>query len=93
MTSSWPPTCSSARGDARMTSCRGSAYGVVVRGADPSRFRALGRCYWTDDRRVWVDDGKVPVTEADAASFLVADPHDPRIGRDEAGDATDRNRS
>ena len=68
------------------------SYGVVVRGADPTQFCALGRGYWTDDRGVWVDDGKVPVVGADAASFLVPGPNDPRIDRDDAGDGTDRNR-
>ena len=68
------------------------SYGAAVRGADSARFRALGRGYWTDDRGVWIDDGKVPVVGADAASFIVPGPNDPPIGGGDAGDGTDRDR-
>lgn len=67
------------------------SYGVALRGADPARFRSLGQDYWTDDQRVWTDDGKTPVEGADAASFLVPRPSDPLVDR-QGGDATDRDR-
>lgn len=68
------------------------SYGAAVRGADPTRFRALGQGHWTDDRGVWFNDGKTPIVAADAASFLVPSLNDPPIGRGDAGDATDRHR-
>lgn len=71
-----------ARDDQRVFS-----YGVPVRGADPFRFRSLGEGYWTDDRHVWMDDGKL-LLQADAATFLVRTPRDPPVEH-LAGDATD----
>ncbi len=71
-----------ARDDHRVYS-----YGVPVRGADPVHFRSLGEGYWTDDRHVWIDDGKL-LMQADAATFLVRTPRDPPVDH-LAGDATD----
>ena len=68
------------------------SYGARVRLADPARFRALGLDYFSDGIRVWREDGKILVEDADGASFLVPSPSDPPIEGTGGRTATDRTR-
>jgi hypothetical protein len=68
------------------------SYGAIIRAADPRSFRALGHDYWTDDHKVWRNDGKTVIEGADAASIRVPGPLDPPIGPSAGSHcATDRN--
>ena len=67
------------------------SYGAAVRRADPVRFRNLLSIYWTDEEHIWIENGKVLLEDADAASFRVPGFDDPHVNSSHS--ATDRFRS